>query len=1020
MEIIRLEFQGIGPFTDHHVIDFRELGHSGLFLLEGPTGSGKTTILDAIVFALYGGVAGADSSKGRIVSTMLDPGREPFVDLVVDSSRGLLRVLRAPEFERLKLRGEGTTTSKATIKLWKLSSTDDRPGALVSTNVAEASEELQRAIGLTKAQFTQTVMLPQGNFSTFLRANPEDRRDVLQDIFGTDLYDRFARRLSDYAQEHRAKMEVGRSGVCDVASSFSELAWYEEGEAASVPASEQMAFDEARASMDLDALRDGARCRSAALEQELACAREVAEAARAAHAAAAETLDALEARNLLIDEVAALKRRRGELESRETEVEQDEAQLADAERAERARRPLQNVEGATVALDRAQLTTRAAVEHLRAGRDADLVADVPNADRLREQEDAARLAAGLLDRVVDLEENLAEREAAAERERQTQLAERDRIAGGFAQVTECHDEAAKLVEQLAVREVVAATLAPAVEGQSVAVRCLDAALEVVRLTALVANARETECQLAGEQELATQRHHVARNAWLGSLAGELASELVDGEPCAVCGSPTHPAPAGKHDGFVGRDEVEALADLSDEAGRKATEARARSDQIAGQAEQQVALTNGLTLAEAEAAFNGAKKQRDDAEQAGQDVVALRLEIETITRTALDSERDLRDAEQALAAAIGILEEKARQLATDRAEVTAQAEGFASVFDRKQTLVARADAARQLSSLLGATQTATSDLDRNRTELTAVLDELGFVTPDHARSAMLDDSERARLRADATAYRQAVATVKAQLVNDRFFGLDGATQADVSPAHLAKEQAEAAQRAADAHTGMIRGTVNAVGRASRDLTSKIDTFATLREEAGPLLRMANLANAGEGNLQRVTLPTYVVLRRFEEVVDLANVRLEAMTGGRYELRRTDEQEGRSRRLGLGLEVVDHQARDTTRDPKTLSGGETFMASLSLALGLADAVTAEAGGIQLHTMFVDEGFGSLDPDTLDAVMQQLSALRDGGRSVGVVSHVAEMKQRIAERVTIVPRRDGTSTLTCSIDAQPRQSE
>ncbi len=239
---------------------------------------------------------------------------------------------------------------------------------------------------------------------------------------------------------------------------------------------------------------------------------------------------------------------------------------------------------------------------------------------------------------------------------------------------------------------------------------------------------------------------------------------------------------------------------------------------------------------------------------------------------------------------------------------------------------------------------------------------------------------------------------------------------MSPARLAKEQADAAQREADDHSGLIRGTVNAVSRASKDLTIKIVTLVKLRDEAGPLLRMANLANAGEGNLQRVTLPTYVVLRRFEEVVDLANVRLEAMTGGRYELRRTDEQEGRSRRLGLGLEVVDHQARDTTRDPKTLSGGETFMASLSLALGLADAVTAEAGGIQLHTMFVDEGFGSLDPDTLDAVMQQLSALRDGGRSVGVVSHVAEMKQRIAERVTVVPRRDGTSTLTCSIDTQP----
>ena len=192
MEIVTLEFQGIGPFTDRHFIDFRQMGRGGLFLLEGPTGSGKTTILDAIVFALYGDVAGVDSSKARIVSSLLRPEREPFVELVIDSRRGLLRVRRTPEFERPKLRGHGTTTSKASIKLWKLSSPDDAGGTPVSTSIAEADQELRQAIGLTKPQFTQTVLLPQGSFATFLRAKPEDRRAVLQDIFGTELYQRFA------------------------------------------------------------------------------------------------------------------------------------------------------------------------------------------------------------------------------------------------------------------------------------------------------------------------------------------------------------------------------------------------------------------------------------------------------------------------------------------------------------------------------------------------------------------------------------------------------------------------------------------------------------------------------------------------------------------------------------------------------------------------------------------------------------------------------------------------------------
>ncbi|MGB4630077.1 MAG: SMC family ATPase, partial [Propionicimonas sp.] len=290
MEVIRLEFQGIGPFTHHHVIDFRELGQSGLFLLEGPTGSGKTTILDAIVFALYGDVAGADSSKGRIVSTMLDPTREPFVDLVIDSSRGLLRVRRTPDFERPKLRGEGTTTSRATIKLWKLSTPDDRVGVPISTSIAEASEELKQAIGLDKGQFTQTVMLPQGHFATFLRAKPEDRRGVLQDIFGTEFYERFAKKLAELAGEHRRREESACVSVHEVASNYCQVAWYDDASRAAEQIAEQVAFDKARDAMDLHALVAGARARGELLAAQRAHLFAAAEVARHDHEAAADSL----------------------------------------------------------------------------------------------------------------------------------------------------------------------------------------------------------------------------------------------------------------------------------------------------------------------------------------------------------------------------------------------------------------------------------------------------------------------------------------------------------------------------------------------------------------------------------------------------------------------------------------------------------------------------------------------------------------------------------------------------------
>lgn len=201
-----------------------------------------------------------------------------------------------------------------------------------------------------------------------------------------------------------------------------------------------------------------------------------------------------------------------------------------------------------------------------------------------------------------------------------------------------------------------------------------------------------------------------------------------------------------------------------------------------------------------------------------------------------------------------------------------------------------------------------------------------------------------------------------------------------------------------------------GSARTDLLAGLAAHAARAERAAPVLRTAALANAGQGNESTTTLATYVLVRRFEDVVAAANDRLRTMSDGRYALERIDEKEGgqRSRRAGLGLQVLD-QLTETPRDPRTLSGGETFYVSLCLALGLADVVRSEAGGIELGTLFVDEGFGSLDPDTLDAVMGELGRLREGGRAVGIVSHVAELKDRIAERIEVRRLPSGASTLT-----------
>ncbi|TGJ96051.1 SMC family ATPase, partial [Actinotalea fermentans ATCC 43279 = JCM 9966 = DSM 3133] len=203
---------------------------------------------------------------------------------------------------------------------------------------------------------------------------------------------------------------------------------------------------------------------------------------------------------------------------------------------------------------------------------------------------------------------------------------------------------------------------------------------------------------------------------------------------------------------------------------------------------------------------------------------------------------------------------------------------------------------------------------------------------------------------------------------------------------------------------------AAATAATEIESTVAAWGRAREDAAPVARMAALAaGSGADNAKALSLATFVLVRRFEDVVAAANERLREMSDGRYELERSDEKEDvRTRRTGLAMKVLDHRT-EQARDPRTLSGGETFYVSLCLALGMADVVTAEVGGVDLGTLFVDEGFGTLDPETLEAVLGELGKLRAGGRVVGVVSHVDALKASIAERVEVRRLANGSSTLT-----------
>jgi exonuclease SbcC len=499
------------------------------------------------------------------------------------------------------------------------------------------------------------------------------------------------------------------------------------------------------------------------------------------------------------------------------------------------------------------------------------------------------------------------------------------------------------------------------------------------------------------------------------MAGHLAAGLVVGDPCPVCGSREHPAPASLRSEHPTDDQVEAASLIARAAEARQRESAARHATAEGRA------------AEARRALGDLTRDDVESELAG---LALRVSEATRARAAVaaaDAALAVHDHEvDRLRSELDDLRERAatgrERVAADRRAVLDDEAEIARLLDGRAPTVAELTASvgegverdTRLLTLLDAADVASDAAAVRRAELVAALERSGFDDVGQVADAALEAGDLAALEARVSAHERERAVVAAGLAEPEVAVLTGDETADVESAVEALALVEAeldevtdrATRAGDRaeRSRQALGALEAVTAAADDAV----------EHARAVVRMANLASASTGeNVKGVTLGTYVLLRRFDEVVAAANVRLSVMSSGRYELASSDEREvgSRSRKTGLSL-VIRDATTDTTRDPGSFSGGETFYASLSLALGLADVVQAEAGGLELGTLFVDEGFGSLDPDTLDAVMGELGRLSASGRVIGIVSHVDELKQRIADRVEVRRRPDGSSVLRSTV--------
>ncbi|WP_129337227.1 AAA family ATPase [Cellulomonas endophytica] len=1050
MHLRSLTLQAVGPFVGRHTVDLAALGASGLFLLEGPTGSGKSTLIDAVVFALYGKVASDATSDERLRCTRAADDVESVVDLVFECASGVYRVRRTPSYVRAKKRGTGVARQQASVRLWRLPAdaadgppadvldpAAAPPGELLSARLDEAGHELQRVVGLDRAQFVQTMVLPQGEFARFLRADPEERRVLLQRIFGTEVYEQIAERLAAMRREGERSLEAARAGVASAVARTVGAARLDEDERAGLEAS--------LAAPDLaDALAAEVGRLTLAAEGSAAAAAGAASAAVGARTAVEAALRSAETAHRLWRRLAELRVLDARLRAEAGVAAEQEASLERARAAGTVRPALAAADAARVAADATGKALRATLDLVPAG----LAGLLPPGTVL--EPDGVPAAGGTDggDPGVDalVEGGLRAALVVLERDARAALARLDRprrleaeLEGRRREVRDARDglddlraAVARLGVELDARPAARALLdgrraavgdaSGALVRSEAAVREAEAlARTVLRLEeaqGLLEDARQGATEVARAARAAVDAERDARARRIAGMAGEIAGDLVAGEPCAVCGSPEHPAPAPLAADHVTAADVDRRAREREAAEARLEAARARVTEAEARAGALRDALGGLTPDAVLTRLASAAAARTAADRAVRehDALVVALTEHDAATQALRAERAA--LAERLAGAESTVVALAQALDEAEAEVVAARDGHPTVHARHSATAAVVSAGEDLLRALDEHALALRQrADRERERAAALLaggfvDATGAPDPAACRAALLERGEQRRLEQAVREHADAVAACAGGL-DDPELAVVAALHEDDLPDPVAL-RAELAERSGEAEVA-TRAWHAARDRADALATRGAEAVAAARavdasvRAAAPVHRLAGLTSGtGPDNPRALSLATFVLARRFEDVVEAANERLTVMSDGRYQLERSEDREDvRSRRTGLAMRVLDHRA-GAARDPRTLSGGETFYVSLCLALGLADVVAAEAGGIELGTLFVDEGFGSLDPETLELVLAELGRLRAGGRTVGIVSHVEALKQAVADRVEVRPRGDGTSTL------------
>jgi exonuclease SbcC len=1023
MKPLKLTISAFGPFAGVEVIDFIKLGESPLFLINGPTGAGKTSILDAMCFALYGKTTGDEREAWQMRCDSASESLLTEITFEFSLSGSIYRIRRVPKQVRLKSSTQGETEQKPEAQIYRFNMGSDglaqgEEELVVAKKVTEANDEVKRITGLDVDQFRQVMVLPQGKFRDLLMADSSKREVIFSQLFQTHHYRIIEQRLKDKASAITQRVNEQknvRRGILD-----------------GVELAENTALED-ELSTALQQLAD-AEVDKTKHSQALNTANQDIDQAR-------KTLKEFAALEQFDTEKSALIQQQGTIDSQREAVSlAAQAQQFDVVVSTFTTRQKEhiNAKHQVEIAKQTLLEAQQAVEHS--------VEKQKQLPQLKQELDDQRLSLSKLESMQPQIEQLSSLTIRMKNLSQDiDKYDQNKISANEKLNNLTH----QIQEAKTTRPIQAAEIEQGADLQKQYSACKNELDTYQQWLAALLNVESTQADLAKSRQrgkkLKTihQQHETDYKetllAWHQGQAAVLSKELNPGEPCPVCGSVEHPKPANDHGLTPTKDILKANQLAAEKAHAQLSSERETYSAVQQKCQEQQSQADQLnaklgkaarkSLAEVQAQLNTLQTQLDSIEN-------TKRELHTLDQWVIDSEQLLEEYRMAVnstteqlnklnieqsscQAKIDSLQQLVPQEYRDLAILLATIEQLSNGIQQKSTDIRQTEAAIKTASenLSAAQATSRTHDERFANTLAALnsaqntINELlaasSFESQAQMQSARLDSDSIASLKKLIESY-EAKYQRNSALIEQSLHQLKDAKRPDITVFEQQLAQTQVQYNTAETQWQQKKSRWDQLQR-TQELIQEVDAqSAELEKEFSIIGTLSQVANGQVGN--RISFQRFVLTVILDDVLLLASERLKLMSKGRYQLLRTNDKAKGLKASGLDL-VVEDAYTSKTRPVATLSGGESFMAALAMALGLSDAVQAHAGGIKLETLFIDEGFGSLDQESLDLAIRTLVDLQSTGRTVGIISHVSELKEQIDIRLDIDKTSSGsTTTIVC----------